>query len=303
MCPFAVGGKPADVIEKSNGFPSGMHFNLNIHGRDFAAGETCTHEPGGNSVFIDLYGMSTIEYLSDRKSGVTKLTAVDPCAADDGRVSVEVPREILVFDDVTGLYVPVPVDGFYVYGRILAKPQNGKNDPDERSNIVFSPNMVTDISDYDEETLLPIGLITWDATYFAGAEAFYRFDDPDAKGRGKSKARDMTHLFEFSGWVVDASLDTHNEVGDAVPDGKITIEDVPLADYGEALPGVNRDYNNDGSEDDLDIAAWLGDQGDLATYYEYEWVFNIADIVTTEGEITNDGTKLFQTRFYPYFAE
>ena len=58
-------------------------------------------------------------------------------------------------------------------------------------------------------------------------------------------------------------------------------------------------------EDELDIEAWLTDMAvvGLATEYEYEWVFNIADIVTTEGDVTNDGTKLFQTRFYPYFAE
>jgi hypothetical protein len=301
-----MAGKPADVIAKSNGFPSGMHFNLNIHGKDFAAGHTCTEEPGGNSVFIDLYGISTIEYTSDKKSDVTELTVVDPCAADDGKVSVQVPKEILLFDDVTGESTRVPVDGFYVYGRILGKPQNGKNDPEERSNIIFSPNMVTYVGEYEEESLVPIGLITWNATYYAGEDAYYRFDDPDGKGKGNSRARDMTHLFEFSGWVVDPELDAYNEAGENVPDGKITIDDVPLGDYDTDLNTPdNRDYNNDQVEDELDIDAWLTDMAvvGLATEYEYEWVFNIADIVTTEGDVTNDGTKMFQTRFYPYFAE
>jgi hypothetical protein len=38
-------GKPAEVVEWSNGFPSGPHFNLNIHGKkpDFI----CDSEPGG----------------------------------------------------------------------------------------------------------------------------------------------------------------------------------------------------------------------------------------------------------------
>ena len=37
----------------------------------------------------------------------------------------------------------------------------------------------------------------------------------------------------------------------------------------------------------------------LATYYENEWIFNIADLVVTQQDITNDGTKLLQVRFYP----
>jgi hypothetical protein len=30
-----------------------------------------------------------------------------------------------------------------------------------------------------------------------------------------------------------------------------------------------------------------------------EWIFNIADLVLTEQGFVNDGTKLFQIRFYP----
>ena len=29
-----MAAKPMDVIARSNGFPSGMHFNLNLHGRE-----------------------------------------------------------------------------------------------------------------------------------------------------------------------------------------------------------------------------------------------------------------------------
>ena len=49
----AAGGKTPEVIAKSNGFPSGRHFNLNIHGRDLSSDVPCTHEPGGKSVFIN----------------------------------------------------------------------------------------------------------------------------------------------------------------------------------------------------------------------------------------------------------
>ena len=299
--PVIAGGKSPDVIAKSNGFPSGMHFNLNIHGHDLSLDDPCTHEAGGNSVFIDEYGTSIIEYQSNKKSSLTELTVTDPCATGDGKVSINMPMKVVVFNEDTQLDETVPVVGYYVYGRILGKPQNGKDDPQERSNILFSPNMVTDVYNLDEEMVV-LGLITWNATYYAGDEAFYRFDDPTAKGKGKSKAREMTHLFEYTGWVVDASLDTNNSSDEGIPDGIISIWDVPLGDYDlDSLTLDNRDFNNDGVEDDLDVTAWLTTQGDLAIEYIEEWIFNIADVVNTEGEVNNDGTKLFQIRFYPYF--
>lgn len=296
-----MAGKSPEVIAKSNGFPSGMHFNLNIHGHDLSLDDPCTHEAGGNSVFIDEYGTSIIEYQTNKKSSLTELTVTDPCASGDGKVSVSLPMKVVVFNEDTQLDETMAVDGFYVYGRILGKPQNGKDDPQDRSNIIFSPNMVTDAYNLDEE-MVALGLITWNATYYAGEEAFYRFEDPDAKGKGNSKAREMTHLFEFTGWVVDASLDTNRSLDDGIPDGIIDIWDVPLGDYdANALTPDNRDFDNDGNLDTDDVAAWLATQGDLATQYIDEWIFNIADVVTTEGEVVNDGTKLFQIRFYPYF--
>ncbi len=296
-----AGGKTPDVIAKSNGFPSGMHFNLNIHGRDFSAGDPGTVEPGGNSVFVDLYGATIIEYVSDRSG--TELVATDPNGAD-GKVSVSIPKQVALIDDL-GQTVITPVAGYYVFGRILAKPQNGKTD--ERSNILFSPNRVTsavDIVTGADGTEVSLGLITWNATYLDEGDAFYRFEDPTATAKGKSVAREMTHLFEFTGWVVNPILDTNGPLG--VPDGQITILDVPEGDYDlNPLTAPNRDYNNDTFVNDQDIVAWLQDQAllGLATEYTNEWIFNIADLVTTEGTITNDGTKLFQVRFYPYFGE
>ena len=40
-------GKPQDVIARSNGFPSGQHFNLNIHGKKYEY--LCEPSPDGNS--------------------------------------------------------------------------------------------------------------------------------------------------------------------------------------------------------------------------------------------------------------
>ena len=45
----------------SNGFPGGLHFNLNIQGKD--DDYNCNQTTGGNSVFIPLYGPSEIQYV------------------------------------------------------------------------------------------------------------------------------------------------------------------------------------------------------------------------------------------------
>ena len=37
----------------------------------------------------------------------------------------------------------------------------------------------------------------------------------------------------------------------------------------------------------------------LSTYYENEWILNIADLVVTDQNISNDGVKLLKLRFYP----
>ena len=73
----AMAAKPLPVIEFSNGYPSGPHDNLNIHGKtDFI----CDASEGGNSVFISEYGDSTITYVTNKKSSITELTVLDKCA-------------------------------------------------------------------------------------------------------------------------------------------------------------------------------------------------------------------------------
>ena len=37
----------------------------------------------------------------------------------------------------------------------------------------------------------------------------------------------------------------------------------------------------------------------LSTYHEKEWILNIADLVVTDQNISNDGVKLLKLRFYP----
>mgnify|MGYP001026172284 CR=1 FL=1 len=301
-------GEGNQLIARPNGFPAGPHYNLNIHGK---GPETfvCDPTPGGKSVFVAEYGASTIQYVSNKKASVYELTVLDPCAMPDpygdGLAKVQLPYKVLV--DA----IPTPAGGYYVFARILGKPNNGKTEP--ASNIILYPNTVVEAcNDTDppnpefgnytecpEDPELMLGLIVGNNLYVPDPDeqVLRRFEDPTAKGKGKSKAVDITRLFTYTGWVVDATLDAND-------DGIIDINDVPVADYdSDPLTPDNRDYNNDGSVDEADVEAWLTDMAALdppmAWYFANEWIFNIADLVITEQGLMNDGTKLVQLRFYP----
>ncbi len=314
----AAAGKRADVIAKSNGFPSGQHFNLNIHGKDWG---TCNAvQEGdlswGNSIFIPEYGGATLQYVSNKKASLTELTVRDPCSGFDGErdvAKIQLPYKVLVED------VPTPAEGFYVFGRIHGKPNNGDTEP--VSSIILYPNVVMeacndsglDPTDPDDPPFgnytdcdgeLALGVIVGNNLYIPDpdTEVYKRFDPVATKGKGKSKATDITRLFTYTGWVVDETLDT------AEPFGEIDINDVPLDDYdgdGSAVTPTpdNHDFDNDGDEDPDDVTAWLTAQSlldpPMAWDIDAEWILNIADLVITEQGLVNDGTKLLQIRFYP----
>jgi len=286
-----------DVIAKSNGFPSGAHFNLNIHGKQ--EGFVCDPTPGGSSVFVDEYGPATIQYVTNLKSGVTELIALDPCAVDGGTAKVQLPYE---------------QEGYYVFARILGKPNNGGNDGDP-SSIILYPNQVLqacndtdpanpDFPDYTEcpdDPLLALGLIVGPNLYVAEPETYVRFDPGTTKGKGKSKATDITRLFTYVGWVVDARLDISGPDGE--PDGVIDEYDVPDDAY-NTIPET-QPYDSNGNLI-IEVEEWLAYQADqdpaMAWYFAPEdnmWMLNIADLVVTEQGLVNDGTKLLQVRFYP----
>ena len=298
--PQNAGKNNIDVIAKSNGFPSGPHFNLNIHGKDPSTFTPDGTSDGGGSVFISEYTFDpisgdpipeTIIYSSDKR-GATELTVHDAYseafAPEYDPIEVELPYER---------------EGYYVFARILGKPQNGQY-LDDRSNIILYPNEVVSAQNY-EDGLLGLGLIFKDATYYAGDEAFYRFKDPSATGKGKSKARDITHLFIYTGWVVDQILDVNDN--DVIDIGDLP-GDLDAKAMIAAAGKVWQDYDQDplwGNNNNLidTIEEWLAFNADLdpplAWYFANVWIFSIADLVITEQGLVNDGTKLLQIRFYP----
>jgi hypothetical protein len=282
-------GKPPDVIQRSNGYPSGPHDNLNAHGKDpltFSCEEVL---PGGKSIFIDEYGDSTIQYVTNKKSIVTDLIALDPCAECFGPDF-----------DPAKVMLPYEAAGYYVFADLGGKPNNGE--VTEPSSIMLFPNLVVqacndtnpenpDFPTYTEcpnDPLLALGLITTQNVYVATPQGFERFESGATKRKGWSRAVDITPLFKWSGWVCDASsvdLD-----GDGIIDSYVAL------DYdGDGLtdPG-------DGSIDNDDLVIWLdAEQLIGCTEYSNEWILNIADLVVTDQIVSNDGVKLLKMRFYP----
>jgi len=298
----AMAAKPIDVQYQSNGFPSGQHFNLNLHGRDPL---TYTGNPTGNAVIVALSGNSTIEYLSNKKNrNNTELVVLDSLAENFGPdydpAQVYLPYKIFDESDNT----TKDAGEYYVYGRILGSPNKGSEGP---STILLTQNFVVAAANATDNTtdgwpfgfdpdadLIGLGLITTNGNLYLPTVdgTFERFDPPTddyerGKGnkQGKSKAVQIDDLFKWTGWVSDNT--TLDEEGNN--NGYLDPGDVP-EDWKVA----------NGYTDPLTMEQfeqWLTEVG--AVKYTDEWIFNIADMVVSGQTVVNDGTKNFQIRFYP----
>jgi hypothetical protein len=320
-------GSGKDVMDLSNGFPSGPHFNLNIHGKD-PLKFTCesTNSGTGNSIFVPDNATSTITYVTSKKMKLTELWALDPCGMD-GKATVQLPTHIDIDGELT------EPDYWWVGARILGKPNNGSNQ--EPSHVALYPATVgTACADSTVsgtttcEGTMMLGAISDGSVYLPENDGkFYRFDSNTTKGRGNSKGVEITPLLTWSGWVCNLnSFDLNN-------DGQLTDADVPPTATGTvnqwysqgSIPGDACAY--DAAWDDPDdpndcqinhIEEWLMASADYYTgnfdpwdpmdaYYciEYteEWIFNIADIVWADQDVKFDGAKLLQIRFYPILPE
>jgi hypothetical protein len=261
----ALATKPGQEVNP-NGFPSGEHYNLNIHGKklDFNCPVQEYDEYGdpvyGKSLFVPEDGQG-IQILMQsgkgkRAAAITDLQVIDPCTADfDGDAAV--------------LQLPKNENGYRVYARALAKPTDN---PD----MSITPELYA-VYDENGNELIYLGLVTDNG-----------FETPYAsftRKKGKSKATDISGLFEWSGDVCyfDGSY------GYTYTDDKCCTYD--------NVTGLYTDCT------DLNPDTGLCDTGVPTTVYcnEYieEWVFNIGDFVEYLWDLDNNGVKLLQVRFYP----
>ena len=275
-------GKPQNVISMSNGYPSGAHFNLIIHGKKTGNSDVATEEittfncpsgEGGNSVFIADYGNSTIQYISNKKASLTGLTVLDACAE--------------AFDE-NAAKVQLPYDEYWVFARLHGTP---KNKDGKSSSVILTPEPVLQVCNYNQDytgeepddfatyteckdsSLWVLGMVTANGVYYPTPQ-IVESSDTSKKGKGPKNAQEITNLFTWTGYVCDASLDVNG-------DGVINEADA--------------DFNIDGVVSDEEYATLLAS----CTYYENEWVFNVADLVVESMDFENKGGKTLHIRFYP----
>ena len=318
-------GKPIDVIPKSNGFPSGPHFNLNLHAQDpaWTPGDI---EPYGNSIWISNDGSdNTIEYVSNKKNTDNlTLYVIDPLSEAFGppydAAQVYLPYNVWDDDDDDGVVdngEAIDAGGYRVFGRILGKPNNGKEGP---STVMVYPNVVISANATDnttwpwgaDEALIDAGLITSGGNLYqttADGE-FERFVPDQVKGKGKSPAKEITDLFMWSGYVTDnASLDASGngslDIFDLRYSENTSIRTEWLAyeadwlEFYEPQPAPASDGEVLDEAEFLAWLAWMADVGTFGVTFYDGWIFDVADMVISGQTVVSDGAKLFQIRFYP----
>ena len=277
--------KPGEDVNP-NGFPSGPHFNLNIIGKKDSF--TCpeqeydpeTGEPiYGNVIFVPELGPENgipIEILmqSGKQGGKGSknttlpdvLQVIDPCtAAFDGDEAV--------------LQLPKSDAGYRVYARALAKPTDN---PD----IKITPELVAVEDEYGND-LVYLGLVTDNGFQTPEGQDYMTF----TRGKGKSRAVDITGLFLWTGTVCYLSEpDVYQGTMDLCC---IDLSDPPDGIYDVCEPRDWITYPDTGCDPAYDpVTAYC-------TAYTDEWVFNIGDFVEYLWNADNNGVKLLQVRFYP----
>lgn len=271
----------ADV--NPNGFPSGPHYNLNIIGKkdtftcpaylcDYVTDPDCI----ANVIYVPAVSTDPFEILMEsgtKKSSVTELNVTDWCAEP--------------FDS-DGAVVQIPSATYKVYARALAKPTY---DP----NIAILGNSLSYVTDEDGNDLYYLGSFTKDCVTTP--------DIPQCtftRTKGKSKATDITALFEFSGDIC-----YFNQTGYCDPANPSSCPATPLCctavNIGTDLEPiwvyrdcVIKDPLLLSCDPQVEVTGYCKDYADNPTS-----VFAIGDFVGYLWSIDNNGVKLLQVRFYP----
>jgi hypothetical protein len=295
--------KPGEELNP-NGFPSGPHYNLNIIGKntnfvcpeqeyvlvvvkdnnddeDFGAvvedcdeGDVCEEKAiYGNVIFVP-EGEATEEggapfdiYMESgrgkKAADIPELQVTDPCGMD-GKATLQLPK-----CDA----------GYRVYARALGKPTG------EPYYKILSNPQLNMVQDDAGNYLIYLGELNDNGVVTSDEDSKFI-----SRKKGKSRAKTITELFEWTGWV--CAFPEENETG---------TTDICWID-GNGDTDVNYGDQFAMPDDGVcpDSAYTLMTNALICTEYEEPtWMFNVAEFVECIWGLDNHGMKLLQIRFYP----
>ncbi|MEJ2429590.1 MAG: hypothetical protein P8075_11825 [Deltaproteobacteria bacterium] len=269
---FAV--KPGEQVNP-NGFPSGEHYNLNLNAKksDYNCTAEVFDQDGnpvyGKVIFIPQYtdGFDGVGILMESgKKGpkgapdCTTLEVVDQCAGFDGNPAM--------------LRLPKNENGYNVYLRAKGKPTElGQN------MMIFG--RLQYVEDEFGTSLIFLGTLTQNG-----------LTDPLTRPKGKTKAVDITPLFEWYGSICY--------------EGALPVDLANPDDYSAQCCTLT-DSDGDGTYEEYSCTDPLTDltcdTGQTLLYctdpLDYDWIFNIGDYVGYFWDVDNNGVRSAQVRFYP----
>jgi len=226
---LAKKGDNGKTLEWSNGFPSGPHFNLNIHGMDENK-FICNNSPDetfGNSIFVPLYNNSKINFVVNKKAQVTDLTVLDPCG--------ENLTDCLGQNDPA--LIQLPDYHYQVYIRILGTPKD-KNPPwkDGEPSVVIYPALraacepVTETVYHDVDSS---GNVTADDSRLVNADKFGYTDGSTVITGDRDDGLPLVNFSIYEKYM-DSNTNNSFDVGEAIYNdtdlsGNVTAGDIRLA--------------------------------------------------------------------------
>ena len=277
--------KPGEDVNP-NGFPSGLHYNLNIIGKNdtfTCPAYLCDYviDPGcvANVIYIPVDNTDPVQILMEsgtKRTSVTELNVTDWCTEP--------------FDN-DGAVVQIPAATYNVYARALAKPTY---DP----NIAILGNSLSYVTDEYGNDLYYLGSFS--------KECVTTPDIPECiftRTTGKSKATNITPLFEYTGDICyfnptgycDPLADPLDP--SSCPAAPLCCTEVNIGTDLEPI-WVYRDcVIKDpllSCDPQVEVTGYCKDYADNPTS-----VFTIGDFVGYLWSIDNNGVKLLQVRFYP----
>ena len=283
MTGSSIATKPGEDVNP-NGFPSGFHYNLNIIGKkdtftcpaylcDYVADPDCVT----NVIYIPADNTDPVEILMEsgtKRSSITELNVTDWCTQPF---------------DADGAVVQIPAATYNVYARALAKPTY---DP----NIAILGNSLSYVTDEYGNDLYYLGSFSKECGVTTPEISECSF----TRTKGKSKAINITPLFEYTGDICYFNPTGYCDPLDpsSCPATQLCCTEVNMGTV-EVPKWVYRncaikDPILGCGADQVEVTAYCKDYSTNPTS-----VFSIGDFVGYLWSVDNNGVKLLQLRFYP----